>query len=280
MMEKITQIAITITIIILSIKLFLKGYKDYKSDFEKTLYIMLSFAIALPLIIYYLDRYDIPSKLGYTKNINSSDWVSMLINYSASIISTLLSAVFLIFVTFKQIEETHKDNMKLNNETLRIQNLPLLRYNFISRNQEEMSDENKTFIFSRKDDKNSDSIEFIMEIENIGLNTARKVYLEINSELFNKRKFFELCNQSNIEKNQVKRKKFIIENVKKGTYKIEITVYYQDLLKVWYKQKVYLTISMTGIYDSKTNNCCQINSFTINDEEMLIKEPKIIKNEK
>lgn len=278
MIEKVTQIILTIGILVFSIKLFVKGYKDSKSDFEKVLYTMLSFAIILPLIVYYLDRYNIPSKLGYTENIISSDWVSILTNYSAAIISTLLSAVFLIFITLKQMDETYKDNIKLNNETQRIQNLPLLRYDFtLERLEGEMFDENKKWIFSNQDDSNSDSIDFTMEIENIGLNTVRKVYLEVESELFNQKENFELCNQSNIEKNQLKKKEFIITNVAKGTYKIEITVYYQDLLKNWYKQKVHLTISVTNIYDSKTYDYNQINSIVVTDEEMLSREPTFVK---
>lgn len=278
MIEKVTQIILTIGMLVFSIKLFVKGYKDSKSDFEKVLYTMLSFAIILPLIVYYLDRYNIPSKLGYTENIISSDWVSILTNYSAAIISTLLSAVFLIFITFKQMDETYKDNIKLNNETQRIQNLPLLRYDFtLERLEGEMFDENKKWIFSNQDDSNSDSIDFTMEIENIGLNTVRKVYLEVESELFNQKENFELCNQSNIEKNQLKKKEFIITNVAKGTYKIEITVYYQDLLKNWYKQKVHLTISVTNIYDSKNYDCNQINSIVVTDEKMLSREPTFVK---
>lgn len=87
MVEKITQIILTIVVLIFSIKLFVKGYKDSKSEFEKVLYTMLSFAIMFLLIVYYLDRYNIPSKLGYTENIISSDWVIILANYSAAIIS-------------------------------------------------------------------------------------------------------------------------------------------------------------------------------------------------
>lgn len=281
MAEIITQIILTIGILGFSIKLFIKGYNDSKSDFEKVLYIMLSFAIVFPLIVYYLDRYNIPSKLGHTENIVSSDWVSVLTNYSAAIISTLLNAVFLIFITFKQMDKTYKDNIKLNNENQRIQNLPLLRYNFTNEILEgKMFDENKKWIFSNQGDSNSNSINFTMEIENIGLNTVRKVYLEVESELFNKKENFELCSQSNIEKNHLKKKEFIITNVAKGTYKIKITVYYQDLLKNWYKQKVHLIISVTNNYDSKSLNCNQINSIVVIDEEMLSKEPTFVKKMK
>lgn len=278
MFSNIVQFIFTIVIIVFSIKLFNKGYKESKNDFEKVLYIMLSFAIMFPLFVYYLDRYNIPSRFGYTENIISSDWVSILTNYSAAIISTLLSAVFLIFVTFKQMDETYKDNIKLNNETQRIQNLPFLRYNFTHERLEgEFFGESQKWIFSNQNDSNSESIDFTMEIENIGLNTVRKVYLEVESELFNKKENFELSNQSNIEKNQIKKKEFIITNVAKGTYKIEITVYYQDLLKNWYKQKVHLTISVTNIYDSKNHDRNQINLVVVDDEEILSKEPTFVK---
>lgn len=278
MVEKATQIILIIIVFTFSIKLFIKGYKDSKSEFEKVLYIILSFTIILPLLVYYLDRYNIPSKLGYAENIISSDWVSILTNYSAAIISTLLSSVFLMFITFRQMEETYKDNIKLNNETQRIQNLPLLRYNFTHERLEgDMFDENKKWIISNQDDSNVDLIDFTMEIENVGLNTVRKVYLDVESELFNQKEIFELCNQSNIEKSQTIKIEFIITNVAKGTYKIEITVYYQDLLKNWYKQKVHLTISITNIYYSKAHDCNQINSVVVDDEEMLSKEPTFVK---
>ena len=156
--------------------------------------------------------------------------------------------------------------------------MPFLRYNFThERIGEEFFSENQKWIFSNQNDSNGDSIDFTMEIENIGLNAVRKVYLEISSELFNKREYLELCNQSNIEKNETKKKEIVITNVAKGTYKIEIMVYYQDLLKNWYKQKINLTISITNIYDPKTGNN-KINSVIVDEEEKLKKAPSFIKN--
>lgn len=277
MVGTISQIILIIGILIFSIKLFIKGYKEPKNDFEKILYILLSAAIIFPLIIYYLDKYNIPSKLGYTENIISSDWVGILTNYSAAIISTLISTVFLIYITFTQIDETYKDNIKLNNENQRIQNLPLLKYNFTHERLEgEMIDENKKWILSNRGDSNNNFIDFTIEIENIGLNTARKVYLEMESELFNKKEIFELCNQSSLEKNELKKREIIITNITKGNYKIEITIYYQDLLKNWYRQKINLSISVTNIFDSNTHDKSQINTFVVDDEERLSKQPRFI----
>ena len=167
----------------------------------------------------------------------------------------------------------------LNNSKFKAAQLGIPFGGFITseRLDEELFGENQKWIFSNQGDSNIDSIDFTMEIENIGLNTVRKVYLEAESELFNKKEIFELCNQSNIEKSQTKKKEFIITNVSKGTYKIEITVYYQDLLKNWYKQKVHLTISVTNIYDSKNHDRNQINSVIVDDEEMLSKAPTFVK---
>ena len=51
-----------------------------------------------------------------------------------------------------------------------------------------------------------------------------------------------MFNQSSIEKDQIIKKEIIIPNVQEGTYKIFITVFYQDLLKNWYKQKIELIV--------------------------------------
>jgi len=278
MISKIIEVIVVALVLIFSIISFMKGYKETKSDFEKILYTLLSVAFTIPLIIYYLDRYNLPSKLGYMDNINASNWVSILTNYSATIISTLISAVFLIFVTFKQMKETYKDNIKLNNENQRLQNLPFLRYKFThKRIDDELFEQNQKWIFSNQDVNNSDSIDFTMEIENIGLNAVRRVCLELKADIFKEKEYLELCNQRSKEKKEVKKKEFIITNIKKGDYKIEIVVYYQDLLKNWYQQKVHITISVTNIWDSKTNNRNQINSIIVDEEEKLPREPSIVK---
>ena len=77
-----------------------------------------------------------------------------------------------------------------------------------------------------------------------------------------------MFNQSSIEKDQIIKKKIIIPNVQEGTYKIFITVFYQDLLKNWYKQKIELIVSMTNIFDSSVRSYTIINSFNVYEEEL------------
>lgn len=279
MIYNIIQLIFTILVLVIAIKLFNKGYKEAVNDFEKILYEMLSFAAIFPIVIYYLDRYDIPSFLGYTTNINSSNWIGILIDYSAVIFSTLLNATFLIYVTLKQIEQTNKDNIKLNNETQRMQNIPLLRYQFTHENVgEEILGEGKKWIFSNRKKDYNEYIDFTIEIENIGLNSVRKVFLELKSEIFNKKQGFELCNQSNIEIKEKKKKEIIITNVPKGEYKFEITVYYQDLLKNWYKQIIELKVAVTDIYNPNNKGFDNITYVKINDEKIVSTLPSFIKN--
>ena len=278
MIYEILQFIFSLAIVIFSITIFVKGYNDSESDLEKALYIIMSVACMFPLLIYYLDRYNIPTKLGYTENIVSRDWVNIITTYSTSIISTLLSAIFLIFITFKQLRETSNDNIRLNNETQRMQNLPYLQYDFTNEIIDKNLCSDKIKLITINDNNNdNDSIDFTIKIKNIGLNTARKVIFELKSDLFEKEEYSELQNQGMLEKNETKEKEVIILNVAKGTHRIEIIVYYQDLLKNWYSQKIYLVISVTNIYDSKTGNCDHIDSFIVNDEEKMINEPSIIK---
>lgn len=90
----------------------------------------------------------------------------------------------------------------------------------------------------------------------------------MESLLFNQKEIFEMFNQSSIEKDQIIKKEIIIPNVQEGTYKIFITVFYQDLLKNWYKQKIELIVSMTNIFDSSVRSYTIINSFNVYEEEL------------
>lgn len=270
MSKIIIEILLYLILIVFIIVLYKKGYKSYKDEFSKLLYCLLLNSIIFLLIVYHLDKFNVPSMLGYTKNINSSDWINILTNFFITIISTLLSSIILLKITFKQLEETRKDNIELNNENHRIQNAPLLKYNFTLEHLEGVFTENQKWILINQDDINQhiDALEFVISIENIGLNTARNVILTMESLLFNKKEIFEMFNQSSIEKDQIIKKEIIIPNVQEGTYKIFITVFYQDLLKNWYKQKIELIVSMTNIFDSSVRSYTIINSFNVYEEEL------------
>lgn len=270
MAKVIIGILLYLILIVFIIVLYKKGYKNYKDEFSKLLYCLLLSSIIFLLIVYYLDRFNVPSMLGYTKNTNSSDWINILTNSFITIISTMLSSIILLKITFKQLEETRKDNIELNNENHRIQNAPLLKYNFTLEHLEGVFTENQKWILINQNDINQhkEALEFVISIGNIGLNTARNVNLTMESLLFNQKEIFEMFNQSSIEKDQIIKKEIIIPNVQEGTYKIFITVFYQDLLKNWYKQKIELIVSMTNIFDSSIGSYTIIKSFNVYEEEL------------
>ena len=110
------------------------NYKKCKDDLEKSLYILLFFVSMVPIVIYYLDRYNIPTYLGWSVNVNSQNWLGFLANYSAGIISAVISAVVLVIVTILQIKKNNEDNIERDKENLRVQNMPILKYSIDTEN--------------------------------------------------------------------------------------------------------------------------------------------------
>ncbi len=274
------EIVIIIIMFILSGMFLVINYKKAQNDFEKVLFIFISVAIWIPAILYYLDRFNVPSLLGYTDNLDSKDWLNNLMSYFCVLITTLINSAFLIFVTREQINRTYNDNIEINKENQRMQNMPLLKYNISNEKiSNEFWEENVKWFPPKNPLYGStiDSLDFTFSIQNIGLNTVKKCYLKIESPVLRNVEIFEFFNQSSIEKGEIKSKEFIVPSIIKGTYKFIITVYYQDLLKNWYSQECNFNVSINNIYD-KSGNVNTFDSFFVKDEKLLNGKPKIIKN--
>lgn len=275
-MKKIIEIIIYI---IIGCFTFVIGYKNYKiiketNDIvEKTIYIFTAGGLISLLAIYFLDRFNVPSYFNYTENIDTSDWLNFLGTLFSTIVGSLISAVVLILVTKSQIEKTYKDNVFLNKEGYRIQNLPYLKYSFEDK-IENVTNFNNIKIITTSNEA-SDGIEFGLSIKNIGLNAVRKTYITLESDLFSKKEIIELGNQSSIDKNETKKKDFLITNLSKGKYAINITVYYQDLMKNWYEQKINLYLDITDKYID--NHRIYNKLFEVFDEVQIDGEPEIYK---
>lgn len=272
-MEKIINIIIFILSISAAVISVIMAHKR-ENNFEKALYYVILAAILFPIILYILDVYNIPTKLGLMDNLNFLKWTKFLTDYVYSIISAFVSSAFLIIINFTQVDVTNQKNVKLNNENQRIQNLPLLKYYF-TRDliDSDIFNDNHEVILCKNDGETGE-LNFTMEIENIGLNTVRKVYLKIKSDILNIDKNFKLYNQSSIEKNKKIKKNIIIQNVSSGNYKLDIIVYYQDLLKNWYEQTLHTNISLSDINNPTSS---EINSFYVEEENLLLNEPPFIK---
>lgn len=275
-MANVVLIIITVLIIYLSVKMIIKNFNEAKDPFEKVMYTVLSMAILIPLILYYLDRFNIPTMLRYTKNVDSKQWLDIISSYFSSIISTIISVVFLVYVTIKQIERTYQDNERLNKENQRLQNLPLLNYTINHGIFNTNIFDDTVTILSNQTDYNDKSINLLIEVKNIGVNSIRRLFFTIESDFF-ETEIFALRNQGGIEKDSSTQKEIIIIGARDKDYNICFTSYYQDLLTNWYEQKINVEISVTNKFNIETKDYVSINTITVNDEKCLKEIPTKIR---
>ena len=277
MIEKIIEIIIYIVIGLFTFHIGYKNYKMYKETndaIEKVIYLMAATIIGIPYIIYILDRYNVPSFLGYIDNINTSDWLNFIGAYSSAIITSILSAIFLVIVTKKQMERTYKDNITLNKESYRIQNLPYIQYELLY-DIEDSSNFMKTKWIMVGNEKQYVPVEFSISMKNIGLNSIRKVYMKVSSKIMKSDEIVDLYEQGCIEQGKNRKKDFVITGLSRGDYTFYINVYYQDLMKNWYEQGIKVELHVTNINDIKRKEFGNIEVF---DEKQIEKLPKLIKD--
>lgn len=260
---------IAFVIIILIIFLFIKfNYKKCETGGEKLLFILYTITISTPIIIYYLDLWNIPSILKFTKNIDSQNWLAFLANYTSSIVAAVIGAAVSIYLVFLQIRKNNEDTEKRDKENLRLQNIPLLKFECKNKNNEEIK---LTVLDTKVEDGVVQQIN--LGIKNIGLNTIRKSYMKIKSDILEQEYNFELGNQSSIEKNEEITMQFILKLFVDTTYKFEIVVYYQDLLFNTYEKKVILEYKVLSLNDG--NKYFYEYKFIPEDEKIIEKIPRL-----
>ena len=253
---------IWIIIILITIILSLKIYKEYKlsKTIDEKIVFSLSLCIFLvPLLIYYMDIYDIPSKLKWLKENYSERWFDFLVTYISSIFGAIIGAVALVLMTRHQMDrQDEKDK-----ETMRINNMPLLSYE-INQNNGESNIEN-LFITNCK---TGNIIDFELDIKNLGMNSIKKAFIEFSSAVFNSPYYICLADGGCIEKGKnVKIYRYLELPV--GKYIINATVYYCDLINNWYSQKIAINLEPTNVYDSTKHYS---NCYLVIEEEKFIKD--------
>lgn len=247
------------------------NYKKCKDNAKKILYITLSFAIITPVIIYYLDRYNIPTYLGLNINIDSQSWLAFLSNYSAGIISAIISAVVLVNVTILQIKKNNEDNNERDKENLRIQNMPILKY---SMNTENAKDSRGLIAMDTND---THKYNLNISIKNIGLNSIKNIKIDFKCSLINKCTY-RILGENSLEvlekEEEITINKSLYLKSSEKPYDIEIIIYYEDVLSNWYRQILNVNYITTDI--AKNIECIGIVEYEVNKEE-IIKEADIEK---
>lgn len=262
----IIGIIIEIAIVVFFISKLYKQYKESDTIDEKSIFFLILFIFAVPLIIYYLDRYDVFSKLKWTVNTDSDRWFNFIATYVSSIAGAFIGAWALIIMTKHQMDrQDEKDE-----EIARINNMPLLTYK-LSRNTGEISLEN---LFETKCEEGI-SIDFELAIKNVGMNTIKKSFIVFSSDDFPSLYYARLENNGCIDKNEsVLIYRYLI--LSNGKHTIDVIVYYCDLVNNWYSQNVKLNFEVTTMFDSEGN--IYLSNMIIEDEKLLDEEPKELIN--
>lgn len=250
------------------------NYKQCKDYLEKILYILLIFVLIVPFIIYCLDRYNIPTYLGFCIDVDSQNWLAFIANYSAGIISATISAVILVIVTIEQIKKNNEDNIKRDKENLRVQNMPILKYSINTENKSK--GELEELIVTNIDKGNTYNLN--ISIKNIGLNNVKNIKVDFKANLINS-SVYRILGSHSIEvlekEEEIILNRFFALNSSEEPYNITIIVYYEDVLSNWYRQTLNINYTATSVL--KTGENIGIAIYKVNKEE-IIKESDIERN--
>lgn len=262
----IIQLLFSLIIILLTYIFTKKYYKKIENVYEKAAFVILIIVFFCPVILYYIDRFNIPTFLKYTTNVDNNNWFSFIGNYISTIIGTFISSLVVVFLTLKQIKIQQDDSK----ENSRISNMPLLKYNISNKKIESQA------IYLYNDLKNeTDIYHLYMDIENIGLNHARDLSVTViigdkkvfNSKLSDGQSFLLMKNHIYLN--------FIFDfkhdkNEKFNNAKIYFIFNYSDLIENDYEQKIKISAYISNIISSECGGYrLDINNIIVENEKLL-----------
>lgn len=264
----IINIVVTLIVLIFSYYFCIKFYNKCENQFEKIFYVLFVAMETFVVVLYYLDRYNVPTLLRWNQNVDTQNWLSILSGFGISVIVEILGGVILFFITIMQINRTLEDNRKRDKEERRINNLPLLKYSFY----EQLSDDtNRKVLETKVNDGVLDEI--ILGIKNIGMNTVRKCYIDVSSNILKKKFCFELDQQSSLEKSEEKVIKLLLY-LTPNKFNFTFKIYYQDLTFNWYMQNFKLEYELLPISNGSFRYY-STKKVIIEDEIKLSAKPKL-----
>ncbi|MEE3343556.1 MAG: hypothetical protein VZS44_05655 [Bacilli bacterium] len=252
---KIVSYIIVLIITIVSVIQGVKMYKESQSPTERVLYILFLFVYFIPIIVYLLDRYNVPTTLGIANGINMNRWFEFISSYIIGIIGAIISGVFVVLITLKQI----KTQIESNKEDKRIENAPIFNYSFHSLSSR--YNYNHTIEIGEY----GDTYHLYFKMENIGLNHSKNINILIKVDEKEDRKFSLNGYQSFIKKNETVCIDLILTLNNNNHRKIIVEVYYEDLLNNKYMQRINTMI----IPVNKIINSLKIDGFNVENAKLL-----------
>lgn len=257
---KIISCIIVLVITFISLKLGIKMYKESQTITERILYILFLFVYFIPIIIYLLDRYDIPTVIGLANGVDTHRWFEFVSSYIIGIMGAIISGIFVVLITLRQIRE----QIISNKEDKRIENAPIFDYSLKG------SISNSNYQHTIEIGEQGDTYHLLFKVENIGLNHARNINVLIKIDDKEDRKFSLNGQQSFIRKNEAVLIDLIL-NLNKDNNKqrkMIIVVHYDDLINNKYVQKINAVLS--PINKNRVN--LKIDNFNVENAVLLESE--------
>lgn len=170
--------------------------------------------------------------------------------------------MYVLASTEEQINSTQKMNNEMNLETLRIQNMPILKYTF----DFNKTKENYNRIIMTNCDKKITG-ELYMSIHNVGMNTTRNIKIIIDSEIMETEQELYFEGQNILEKDNSVRIEYLISSLSKNKIKFIIKITYEDLINNVYEQEIEVFYEPMNIYTTSTRLINQ--NYEVKKERLL-----------
>ena len=248
-------------------KMIIKRMDKEKDKAVKVLYGVCLIISDIFLIIYYTDRFNIPTFFKMNQNVDTQNWLNNISNFISNILSATIGGIIAFGIARHEINENNKQNLENN----RVQNMPMLKYNITTdvRGKEINQDNN---IFTKYDNvNNSGCYDIFINIKNIGLNNVKRMIVDIQSECFiNKDRAIGRDTQVPIEKGENIEIYRLFSLLKGKEYKMILNVYYEDVLQNWYLQEVEIKYTANDI--SYIEGCIGKVCYIVNEENLVNKE--------
>ena len=267
-----------ISLIFIGIMFFLsyRAITKAESLAEKITELIMAMVMFIVLIIYYSDRYDIPTKLNLTMNINAQNWLSFIGNYVSSVISAIIGALVAFWTTIYQIKKNNEENNRRDKENLKIQNMPILKYDINT--ERKGTGDLSELIVTNKENELGNAYNLNIILKNIGMNSIKNILIDFQSSVINN-SIYRLLGKNAVnplEKGEaIELNKYFSLKPSDKYYEMIIVIYYQDVLSNWYKQKVEIHYNANNILSNA--NYSGTLTFKV-QKEVEIVEDEIEKN--
>lgn len=195
--------------------------------------ILLLIIFELPITLFALDKYNIATDMLLYDFVPLDRWIPFFYDCAGAIIGGSFSGLIVLLASALQ-SKSMKDE---NEDQKRINNLPLLKYDFEIMPINFECDDIVDLVHS------GDGYHIVIRffVTNVGMNSIRRFYVNVKSNRINDRYHHGFIGQGIIEKDEKKALIFRCYVDKKSDC-IKWTVFYQDILSNWYKQDVTLEL--------------------------------------